>query len=292
MKRLEVSHMKHKSDVLKEIDAAIDDMDMVRIEAGLNELPAPEPDGIENPKAFAARIQKINKERTEMKKPFRFITIAGVAVVLMAGAAFAAGGFNGIIFPDGDKIVTARSTDAITEDETRGMLSEPESNTSAQPTESQDVNTQEFTFDTKEQAAEQLDIVIPFPSALPEMVLDSATGSIRTHGEDYRESSLWLTYKDDAGRMFGITESRHILKPGSTFSSTTTSDMDEGSFGKYVSKSGVEYSTFTESNDEGTMTAHIALASIGEYDYAILFVEFDEAERNAIIDSTDLSALK
>jgi hypothetical protein len=93
--------MEDRLTVLREINAAIDAMDMTAIDEGLRKLPSLEQQGIrrEDPIAFAARIQRLNneKEKTSMKrikKTFKAVLIAAAIVVLMTGSVYAANTFR------------------------------------------------------------------------------------------------------------------------------------------------------------------------------------------------------
>jgi hypothetical protein len=87
--------MEDRLTLLKEIDAAIDRMDMAGIDDVLLKLPSIEQPGIgqESPTDFAARIHQLHKERSNMKwikKPLKVVLIAAAVAVLMAGSVYAA----------------------------------------------------------------------------------------------------------------------------------------------------------------------------------------------------------
>lgn len=287
--------MQDKVNTLKKIDAAIDAMDESELNAGLEVLAnlVPESISAEDAKLFAARIQKINKGKTIMRKPINSIRIAIVAAVVLAMGitAYATGVLNIFSFQQDDKFVTFRTTENMTEQDAKDFVGE-DVGASVSPEAVMQANTEDFTFESVEQAAEKLEIAAPIPSAMPEMKLDSADGTITNFGDNLQMRTLWLNYSDDTGRMFGITIVREIMKPGSSVTGYTTTDIDDGSLSKYKSKSGIEYTTLTESDDTGEKIAHIATTVIGEYEYSLIFLGFDEAERQAIIDSADLSVYK
>jgi hypothetical protein len=86
--------------VLKAIDIAIDAMDMTAIDEELRKLPSLGQQGVlpENPIAFAARIQKFNKEKEKLsvkrlKKPLKVLLIAAAVAVLTAGSVYAASAY-------------------------------------------------------------------------------------------------------------------------------------------------------------------------------------------------------
>ncbi len=288
--------MQDKVEILKKIDAAIDAMDEASIDSGLQALYPlePQPIQMEDPSLFAARIQKRNKENHTMKqsaKGFRIAIVAAV-ILIMSVTVYATGALRFFRFQQGDKFVTLRTNQDITQSEAEQLVSVDFSTSSIPEEAVGQVQTQEFTFDSVEEAEQTLDMEIVIPGAMPEIPLESAMGSTALFGEDMQSHTVWLNYQDDAGRMMGITVVREVVKPGSDVISYTTGDIDEGSLGKYKSKSGIVYQTLTESDDTGSKTAHIATTIVGEYEYNLVFFGFEQSEREAIIDSADLSIYK
>lgn len=291
--------MNDKKAILKEMEKAIDDMDMAAFDRGLDMLSSLETQNIvaEEPRIFSARVQKLCQEDIQMeskpswsRKKTRFIAVIAVASALLMGASvYAANNLNLFSFLSDDKYVTIRTTEDITEDEAKARAESDDTAPSA-PENAVTPEQTEYQFESVEQARETMDMEIPFPADLPAMRFESGQGlslALDTDGSEKR--MVWLTYADDQQRMFGITVSRALFKPGVPHSSITTSDADPSSMGTYHSKSGFAYNTITESDDSGEKTAHIATTMIGEYDYALVFVGFEQAEREAIIDSVDLS---
>jgi len=185
-----------------------------------------------------------------------------------------------------------RTIESMTEDETKAFVETDQNAAPPDDTAIESPEVQELSFDTVQQAEKELAMPLPLPANLPDMVLDSANAQIAGFGEGLETRTCWLSYPDDQGRLFGATVVREIIQPGTPVTGYTTYDIDDGSLGSYKSKSGVEYTTLTESDDSGEMTAHIAYTMIGEYEYALVFVGFGEAERQEIIDSADLSVYK
>ena len=285
--------MHKKTDALKKINAAIDRMDEAEINAGLSELREENPIIPEDAKAFASKILKLKEEKKTMKKSARYLRIAiAAAVVLVMGiAVYAASTLNLFGFQKEDKYVTMRTTVIDFEEEAR-EFAESNGNVSIPEDMIMDVESEDFTFDSAEQAAEEMGMEVPIPAAMPKMMLDSADGSVRKFGEGHESRTLWLNYSDAQERIFGITVNRDIVPEGEDITMYTETDMDEGSLGSYKSKSGVEYTLIKESDESGENTADIATVMIGEYEYVLVFMGFDEAERNEIIDSADLSVYR
>lgn len=229
-----------------------------------------------------------------MNRPRRTLRIAVVAAVIMAMGitVYAASALNWFSFLSGDKFVTMRTTESMTEDEAKAFVETDQDTALPDDAVTKRPEVQELSFDTVQQVEKELAMPLVLPASMPDMVLDSANAQICEFGEGLETRSCWLNYSDEQGRMFRLTVTREIIQLGTPVTGYTTHDIDDGSLGSYKSKSGVEYTTLTESDDSGKMTAHIAYTMIGAYEYALVFVGFKEAERQEIIDSADLSVYK
>lgn len=288
--------MKDKKQILEQLDYAIDCADMDDIERELQHLSLVESDviGAEDALLFAARIKKINEEKYHMNKlhkPLKFAVIVAV-IAAMGVTVYAASTLNRFSFSSGDKYVTVDTTESMTADDAKAFVENDFNQETSDEVDVGSAETEKLSFDTVTQAEQELNMSLILPAKMPEMSLDSATGEILRFGEGMETHFCWLNYSDAQGRKFGITVTRDIIKAGTPITSYTTHDIDEGSVGTYKSKSGKEYTTLTESNETGDMTAYIATIKIGEYEYTLVFFGFDEVERHKIIDSVDLSSYK
>lgn len=287
--------MKSKKQILRELDMAIDSMTLDEINQSMEELSATDPHTIaaEDATHFAARIQKLNKEHIHMNTSKKTATIAIIAAVITAlgVTTYATGMWNVFSFASGDKFVNVRTTEQLTEQEAKALASDSTTDNSEVPEGALTPETEKFTFDSVEQASQQLDMKIPMPSAMPKMALQDATAEAVVYGDHGQSKTAWLNYSDEQGRLMGITVSREIVAKGGSLTGVTTTDMDKGSIGSYKSKSGIPFTLFTESDESGQRTAHIATTMQGEYTYSLVFFGFDESQRQAIIDSVDLSVL-
>ena len=288
--------MRDTRQILKQLDAAIDRADMAEIERGLHALSIEQTDipGAEDAKLFSARIQKLYKEQCNMKKPRISLRLAVAAAVILAMGVtvYAAGTWNLFSFQSGDEYVTVRTTDSMTQEEAEAFV---QSNADTAPPDdaaTASPETEEFSFDSVAQAEQALDMKLALPAAMPEMQLDNTTAQVIKFGDRLEMRTCWLNYSDEQGRMFGVTVQREVAAPGTPVTGYATHDMDDGSLGSYTSQSGVKFTTLTESDDSGEKTAHIAQVMLGEYEYALVFFGFDEAQRKEIIDSTDLSVYR
>jgi hypothetical protein len=289
--------VKNRQEILKELEAAIDSADMRGIDAGLEGLASAEPETItpEDVNLFSARILKLSEEKQPMKhlgKTAR-VAVVAAAVLLMGVTVYAAVTMNLFSFQSGDRYVSIRTTDGMTEQEAQAFAEE---NQAAPPPEEGEAvvladEVPEQTFNSVAEAEAGMDMVIPLPTAMPDLEFSSATGQTFAFGEGNEDRTVWLEYGSvETGRAFALTVSREVIAEGEDITSYTEHDIDEGSLSSYTSKTGVKYDTLTESDETGERTAHIANAMVGEHDYAVVFFGFEEAERQEILDSIDLSA--
>lgn len=287
--------MNDKRQILRRLDDAIDRADMDVIEKELHRLSLAQASKIEaeDVHLFACRIQKLQKEKYKMntfRKPWKIAVIAAV-IATMGISVYAANTLQWFSFQSGDQFVTLRTTENMTEDEAKALVTEVDAST-PDDADVQQADSQELSFDTVAQAEQKLGFAVALPAKMPKMTLESAKGQIVKFGEDIEKRFCWLNYSDEQGRLFGVTVTREIIQEGRSVTGYTAHDIDEGSLGTYKSKSGIEYTTLSESDETGEKTAHIANAVVGEYEYALVFSGFSEAERHEIIDSVNLSAYK
>lgn len=280
--------MNKKQKLLKDIDRSIDSMDLNSVNNGLDALLHMENQTIEaeDYKEFAAKIINKNMEVKSNMKHKKIIQIAIVAAIVctMGITAFASNVLNMFTFVKDGKLVNIVTDQEMTEAEAEKLASEIDFIPGVNSVESEDL-----TFNTIEEAEAKMEINLIIPSGMPEMKLASAKGQTFNY-PNAKNDYIWLDYEDNNGRMFGITTTRETLFDSNiAVSKITSTDIDEGSLGSYVNKDGIEFTTLTESDDTGERTAHIATTKINNYEYSLVFFGFEEKERQAIIDSVDLS---
>lgn len=294
--------MNSKKEILERMDSAIDNMDMAAVDQCLNQLSAISSERIEPEEArlFSERIKKLNKGSLTMKSSHKTarIAIVAAAITLLGVTAYAASEHNLFAFLSGDSYVTMRAPGDMTEQEAKQFVKESESAVSSgkTPEASSDPENAPVTngakptvFDSIDAAAKALDMKIVLPSTLSGMKLDRVSGQEFYYAEGYRSATIWLDYEGSEGDNLGVTITREVVADPSEHLSYTLHDIDKGSMKSYKSKTGIEYDMVTESNDGGGKTAQIANTMVGEYEYALVFYGFDEAEQYSIIDSVDLT---
>jgi len=282
----------NKNEILKELDAAIDKADMAAIDRSLS-LSAVESQPIEaeDVKLFSARVKKLHKENQTMIKSIQALRVAVVAaaVLVLGVSVYASGILSRFSFAQDDKFIMMHTTEDMTEEEARDFVSTDTGAGIPDGAEMTQPAIQEYAFESVRQAEEQLDMALVLPTAMPDMALEGATGQSVQYGDGLESRTVWLNYADESGRLFGVTVVREVIAPGRDVTGYTINDMDPGSLGYYTSQSGVKYTLLTESDDTGERTAHIATVTVDDYEYSLVFCGFEENERQAIIDSADLS---
>ena len=286
--------MNQKQKILRELDAAIDGMDLDGIDRNLTRLTALEPHKIEaeDAKLFAARIKKLDKERNykmKNKKTMRIVLVAAAILTVTSIGVYASGVLDHFTFAEGDRIATVQTTTSMTEAEAQKLVEDAKSDSSEKASQPE---SEDYTFESVEEAENKLDFKLAVPAKMPELALVEVSGESIKWGDGMESRTICTLYGDPDSKAVGITVEKRIVNPDSDYTSISISDMDENSMGEYKSKSGRVYAMHSESDDSGERTAHIAKTEIGNYEYALIFVGFEENEMHEIIDSADLSLYK
>ena len=289
--------MKNKQQILTELEAAIDRADMSEIDRGLDDLSSVETQTIEaeDARLFSARILKQSEEKHSMKRtrtPIKIIAIAA-AIIAMGLTVYATTfGLNVFIFERDGTLAIFHTTEP--EFEFRGERIPEEYLENAEFITEMEIPDMMY-FDSVAQAEAALEMPIALPAAMPQMEVNNISGMKLEHYGGAGSRTAWVDFGDDAGRLLGVVVARNIIAPGQPFTMGMITDMDDGSLGSFTNAAGVEFTTITETEDSGEQrVAFIAIASLsgGEFQYAIAFHGFDQAEREYILGSLDLSVYR
>lgn len=262
------------------IDRAIDEGDTEEIERLLSKTPDTE----DMPRDFALSIISRCKENKTMKKlRISKIGVVAAAVVLCCGAVGGAVLVKHYSMEYGNKYIQVASNEDIDEKE----LAEIAKNSAVdiEDIESGKVivaNTK--TYSSVEEAEKEMGIKAVLPAVMPELKLDKVEGCVLN---DNRKD-MYIEYGSPDTKYFGITLGYEKLGQGE--SSVTTGDIDEGSLGSYTSAKGYKFDTLDESGKG--KTAHIYTTHVGDYEYSLVFSDFDEKEMEKVVDSVDLESYR
>lgn len=252
-----------------------------------------EPDiSFEEPELFADKIkQNVKGDVIDMKKKFKFTkfgVIAAVVAVISCASVSAAYILNTYTVEKDGTLYSVTSDQEIGKDELQNMVDEAADFDKSEGTA---VPENEYEkFESIADAEKQYDMKILTPEVLPDLKLESITGLQTVDDEKYGRSTVWLEYGDTEDKAFGITVAKKNLREGET--SISGAEFDAGTLSEYKSPKGYDFKILNESDEDGSHTAKIAYAAAGKYEYALIFMGFDEAEINKVIDSLDLSEYK
>ena len=133
------------------------------------------------------------------------------------------------------------------------------------------------------EAGADVGIPLALPEQMPDLALDTVSG-YRLH-EQY--ASLTAVYgKVEEGQAMSLSVEVQDLPEDSY--ALTQRDMDAGSRGSYTTPSGITYTTWSESNEDGSKTAQVLSYSRDGLEYGMAFFGFTEAQWQAVADSLDL----
>lgn len=279
------------------LERSIDAMDMNSIEELLQKIEREEEFSIkaEDSRIFAKKIENIYKTRRNNnmnKNKIKYFGIIAASVAVLATAGVCANQIiNNYSFSTKDKAINIMSNSELDDEELDQLLEDvnkpvDEETNYADENGGNVITPEELTFSTIEEAEAKTGVKIILPKIMPELDIESIKGSASNTDKGYSNNTVWLEYGNPEEKYFGITVSRTILpKDGTVISSN---EVDDDSAGSYTSKNGTKYETYNESNPDGSMTANIAVAYSGEYEYALVFVNFEETEIHNIIDSIEL----
>lgn len=222
------------------------------------------------------------------KKAIRLAFAAALAAALGV-TVYAAVNLHLLSFSSGTRYVTMRTNQAMTEQEAQALVRDDLQERSDAPDGNSAVLAPQQSFQSVEEAEAAMNMTLILPSAMPEVKMDSIKGQSLYNEAGYQNNTVWIVCSGPGGRMLGVTTTREVVPEGAPLTSYTLHEFDEGSEGSYRSKSGVTFTTLTESDGTGERTAQIATVLLGEYEYSLVFVGFEPQEWQKIVDSADLS---
>lgn len=272
---------------LDDLNKAIDDNDMSKIEMHLEQLSAdqPFPHEIEDSQLFARRIIRQNQKGYDRMKKSSISRWSKVAVCLLlvfalgATAGYAAGYYKSYKFYSEQYTIDVRTTGELSEEEARGMAKEAEANFEDPGDNVTIIEPERLTFASIEEAEEKLDITIAKPTVIPEgYVMEEEIYVEKTSDTDFNAYVSYVNEKED---YLGITIIKMSLEDGSTHV-TLTDTVFEDTF----SSNGIPFTLMKE--DEGL----IAAADFGDIQYAIVSFGLSEKDLKEVVNSIDLSIYK
>lgn len=273
--------MNERQKYQKDLEQAVDQMDLTGISAILDQLDALEQNSIqpEDPVLFAARIRKLHQERTRSMVSFfnkKIILVAACLAVILSVGAYAAGKWQTFSFFNGGKVVTVTTTSpSVTQAQAQKMIEDD----MAAPRNKGNILVADppKEYPSVEAAASAMGMLVAEPGNTLELQL----GRIFAQSTDWGTKNIYLTYGEE-GRRMGVTVMLDQPKDGSSVISY--SDIEGRNMGTYKSAKGDSFHMIQDQN------ADYAYIGLGQYGYVVIFDGFSNQEIHQVLDSIDLSA--
>lgn len=273
--------MNERQKYQKDLEQAVDQMDLTGISAILDQLDALEQNSIqpEDPVLFAARIRKLHQERTRSMVSFfnkKTILVAACLAVILSVGAYAAGKWQTFSFFNGGKVVTVTTTSpSVTQAQAQKMIEDD----MAAPRNKGNILVADppKEYPSVEAAASAMGMLVAEPGNTLELQL----GRIFAQSTDWGTKNIYLTYGEE-GRRMGVTVMLDQPKDGSSVISY--SDIEGRNMGTYKSAKGDSFHMIQDQN------ADYAYIGLGQYGYVVIFDGFSNQEIHQVLDSIDLSA--
>lgn len=273
--------MNERQKYQKDLEQAVDQMDLTGISAILDQLDALEQNSIqpEDPVLFAARIRKLHQERTRSMVSFfnkKIILVAACLAVILSVGAYAAGKWQTFSFFNGGKVVTVTTTSpSVTQAQAQKMIEDD----MAAPRNKGNILVADppKEYPSVEAAASAMGMLVAEPGNTLELQL----GRIFAQSTDWGTKNIYLTYGEE-GRRMGVTVMLDQPKDGSSVISY--SDIEGRNMGTYKSAKGDSFHMIQDQNGD------YAYIGLGQYGYVVIFDGFSNQEIHQVLDSIDLSA--
>lgn len=273
--------MNERQKYQKDLEQAVDQMDLTGISAILDQLDALEQNSIqpEDPVLFAARIRKLHQERTRSMVSFfnkKTILVAACLAVVLSVGAYAAGKWQTFSFFNGGKVVTVTTTSpSVTQAQAQKMIEDD----MVAPRNKGNILVADppKEYPSVEAAASAMGMLVAEPGNTLELQL----GRIFAQSTDWGTKNIYLTYGEE-GRRMGVTVMLDQPKDGSSVISY--SDIEGRNMGTYKSAKGDSFHMIQDQN------ADYAYIGLGQYGYVVIFDGFSNQEIHQVLDSIDLSA--
>ena len=273
--------MNERQKYQKDLEQAVDQMDLTGISAILDQLDALEQNSIqpEDPVLFAARIRKLHQERTRSMVSFfnkKTILVAACLAVVLSVGAYAAGKWQTFSFFNGGKVATVTTTSpSVTQAQAQKMIEDD----MVAPRNKGNILVADppKEYPSVEAAASAMGMLV----AEPGDTLALQLGRIFAQSTDWGTKNIYLTYGEE-GRRMGVTVMLDQPKDGSSVISY--SDIEGRNMGTYKSAKGDSFHMIQDQN------ADYAYIGLGQYGYVVIFDGFSNQEIHQVLDSIDLSA--
>lgn len=280
---------KNNIEIRKSIDRAIENGNIKEIQSIINNIPDCEPEMPVNDFIKSIKEKCVIKEDYNMKSKFSMKVLIAVAAVAVIGCVSvgAATIFKSFTFNENGKFVSVTTNNDISEEEAAKLAKEA-ANDNVVPSDENTVEPE--SFKTIEDAEKAYDMKIALPDVKPDLSLESVEGSIRYIFEDSSTATIWATYGNIDEKAYGLTVTKKDYNDEDITDILSTDAEVTGD--KFVSDKGYEFDILNEIDEASDRSAKIFMTYVGNYEYCIYFVNFDDTEIEDVVNSIDLGEYK
>lgn len=280
---------KNNTEIRKSIDRAIEEGNIREIQSIMNNIPDCEPEMPVGDFITKVKEKCVIKEDNNMKRKFSMkalITVAAIAVIgcVSVGAATF---FKTFTFNENGKFVSVTANSDISEEEAARLAKEAV-NDNVMPNDENTVKPE--SYNTIKDAEEAYNMKIAIPAVKPDLSLESVEGSISYISENSSTATIWATYGNIDEKAYGLTVTKKDFNDDDITDILSTDAETTGD--KFVSDKGYEFDVLNEIDETSGRSARIFVTYVGDYEYSIYFVNFDDAEIEDVVNSIDLREYK
>lgn len=280
---------KNNTEIRKSIDRAIEEGNIREIQSIMNNIPDCEPEMPVGDFITKVKEKCVIKEDNNMKRKFSMkalITVAAIAVIgcVSVGAATF---FKTFTFNENGKFVSVTANSDISEEEAARLAKEAV-NDNVMPNDENTVKPE--SYNTIKDAEEAYNMKIAIPAVKPDLSLESVEGSISYISENSSTATIWATYGNIDKKAYGLTVTKKDFNDDDITDILSTDAETTGD--KFVSDKGYEFDVLNEIDETSGRSARIFVTYVGDYEYSIYFVNFDDAEIEDVVNSIDLREYK
>lgn len=280
---------KNNIEIRKSIDKAIEKGNMREIEGIMSNIPDCEPKMSVNDFIKSVKEKCVIKEDNNMKSKFSTKALIAVAAVAVIGCVSvgAATVFKTFTFNENGKFVSVTANNDISEKEAARLANEA-ANGNVVPNNENTVKP--ISFETVEDAEKTYDMTVILPNKKPDLDLSMVQGQKAYFAENSSQTTIWAVYGDADKKAYGLTVTKKNYDDEDITDILSTDAEVTGD--KFVSDNGYSFDVLIDSDEATGRSAKIFLTYVGNYEYAINFVNFDDDEIEDVVNSIDLGEYK
>lgn len=271
---------KNNIEIRKKVDRLIEEGKINEVTAILNDVTDCQP-YIPVDK-FIRNIKEDNYMKSKISK--RILTIAVAVCAVTCVSVCAATLLKQFTFNENGKFVSVTTNNDISKEEAEKLAKDSVSDDTV-PNEENTVKPEIFSNIAEGEKAYDMKIVLP--DEKPNLSLSEVKGSEVYLSENSSQATIWAIYGNPDKKAYGLTVTKKNYGDKDITDILSTDADTTGD--KFVSDKGYSFDVLNESDEATGKIANIFITYVGNYEYSIYFVNFDNDEMYKVVNSIDLS---